>query len=55
MKAASEARVHRNLDAANGLLTATLDIAEMFWKSKGATPVRQPSRQTTGGELVYPS
>ena len=55
MKAASEARVHRNLDAANGLLDATLDIAEMFWKSKGATPVRQPSRQTTGGELVYPS
>ena len=55
MKAASEARVHRNLDAANGLLAATLDIAEMFWKSKGATPVRQPSRQTTGGELVYPS
>lgn len=55
MKAASEARVHRNLDAAKGLLTATLEIAEMFWKSKGATPVRQPSRQTSGGELVYPS
>ncbi len=55
MKAASEARVHRNLDAANGLLTATLEIAEMFWASKGVTPVRQPSRQTTGGELVYPS
>ncbi len=55
MKAASEARVHRNVAAANGLLTATLDIAEMFWQSKGASPVRKPSRQTTGGELVYPS
>ena len=55
MKAASEAPVHRNLDAAHGLLTAVQEIAETFWKSKGATPVRQPSRQTTGGELVYPA
>ncbi len=55
MKAASEARVHRNVAAANGLLTAVLEVAETFWKSKGVSPVRQPSRQTTGGELVYPS
>ncbi|MBM3924510.1 MAG: superoxide dismutase, Ni [SAR202 cluster bacterium] len=54
MKAGSEARQHRNLDAANGLLKATQEIAEIFWKTKGAKPVRKPSRQTTGGEIVVP-
>jgi nickel superoxide dismutase len=55
MKAASESRVHRNVDAANGLRDAVIEVAEIFWKSKGVTPVRQPSRQTSGGEIVYPS
>jgi nickel superoxide dismutase len=55
MKAGSEARQHRNLKVAQDLLSATLGIAEIFWKSKGATPVRKPSRQTSGGEMVYPS
>ena len=55
MKAASEARVHRNIDAANGLLKATQEIAEAFWKSKGVDTVRQASRQTSGGEIVYPA
>ena len=54
MKEASEAKVHRNLEAANGLRDAVTEVAEIFWKSKGANPVRRASRQTSGGELVYP-
>ncbi|MBI2872207.1 MAG: superoxide dismutase, Ni [Chloroflexi bacterium] len=55
MKTASAARQKNDMKAAQDLLAATQDIAEVFWKTKGAKPVRQPSRQTVGGELVYPS
>ncbi|MBI4337583.1 MAG: superoxide dismutase, Ni [Chloroflexi bacterium] len=55
MKLASAARQKNDMDAAQKLLGAVQGIAEIFWKTKGAKPVRQPSRQTAGGELVYPS
>ena len=55
MQSGSQARQHRNMDVAQDLLAATQEIAEIFWKTKGAIPVRQPSRQTSGGEIVYPS
>ena len=54
MRAGSAARQGASSAAAQQLLKATQDIAEIFWKSKGANPVRQPSRQTSGGEIVYP-
>ena len=54
MKQASKARQEVDLSAAEQLLATTQEIAEIFWKTKGAQPVRQPSRQTVGGELVYP-
>ena len=55
MKQASKARQEINMEAAEQLLATTQEIAETFWKSKGAEPRRQPSRQTVGGELVYPA
>ncbi len=56
MKAASKVRQNQDMQAAQDLLSTTQDIAEIFWKTKGAAPVRQPSRQgAAGGELVYPS
>ena len=55
MKAGSAARQDTSMSSAQALLKATQDIAEIFWKTKGASPVRQPSRQTSGGETVYPS
>ena len=55
MKAASSARQDTNMDSAQSLLKATQEISDIFWRTKGANPVRHPSRQTSGGELVYPS
>ncbi|MQF70050.1 superoxide dismutase, Ni [SAR202 cluster bacterium AD-804-J14_MRT_500m] len=55
MRAGSAARQGASSAAAQQLLKATQDIAEIFWKSKGINTVRQPSRQTSGGEIVYPS
>ena len=54
MKLASQARQKNDMDAAQKLLAAVQGIAEIFWKTKGASATRQPSRQTAGGELVYP-
>ena len=54
MKAASKARQGTSLADANELLKQVQDIAEIFWKTKGATPRRVPSMQKAGGELVYP-
>ena len=51
MKAASSARQDTNMDSAQ----STQEISDIFWRTKGANPVRHPSRQTSGGELVYPS
>src|SRR5579863_6036830 len=54
MKLASKSRQEINLDAANQLLAKVQQIAEIFWKSKGAETRRQPSLQNAKGELVYP-
>jgi len=54
MKLASKTRQEVNLDAAQQLLTKVQQIAEVFWKSKGAEIRRQPSLQNAKGELVYP-
>jgi nickel superoxide dismutase len=54
MKAASKARQGTNIADAQELLSQVQAIAEMFWKSKGATTRRQPSLQKSGGEIVYP-
>lgn len=55
MKAGSAARQNSTMESGQALLSATQQIAEIFWKTKGANPVRQPSRQTSGDEIVYPS
>jgi len=54
MKLASRVRQNNDMQAAQDLLATAQDIAEIFWKTKGAGISRQPSRQTAGGELVYP-
>ena len=55
MRAASSVRQSISLKASEDLLSAVQDIAEIFWKTKGAGVSRQPSRQAVGGELVYPA
>lgn len=52
MKLASKARQEVNLKAANELLAAVQEFAEIFYKSKGLESVRIPSGYPTGGELV---
>jgi nickel superoxide dismutase len=54
MKLASKTRTEINIEAANQLLAKVQQIAEIFWKSKGADIRRQPSLQNAKGELVYP-
>ena len=54
MKLASKARQEISLPVAQDLLAKTQQIAELFWKSKGAETRKQPSLQKSGGELVYP-
>lgn len=55
MKLASKVRQEVSLQGAQDLLARTHEIAEVFWKTKGAEPRKQPSLQTAGGELVYPA
>ena len=55
MRLASAARQKNDMDAAQKLLASVQGIAEAFWTTKGASSTRQPSRQTAGGELVYPA
>ena len=55
MKLASTVRQQVNKAAAEELLVEVQKFAEIFWATKGATVHRQPSRQTVGGESVYPS
>ena len=55
MRLASAARQKNDMDGAQKLLAVVQGIAEAFWKTKGANTTRQPSRQTVGGELVYPA
>jgi nickel superoxide dismutase len=55
MKAASKARQGTNPADALELSKKVQEVAELFWKSKGAKTVRQPSMQKSGGEMVYPA
>ena len=55
MKQGSAARQNYDAKAAEPLLASTQEIAEIFWRTKGANPVRKPSLQPTGGEIVYPA
>ncbi|MBI4079376.1 MAG: superoxide dismutase, Ni [Candidatus Levybacteria bacterium] len=52
MKLASKARQEVNHDAAQELLVTVQKIAEIFFKTKGLTPVRVKSPYPTGGEIV---
>ncbi|HEY4695124.1 MAG TPA: superoxide dismutase, Ni [Candidatus Nanoarchaeia archaeon] len=52
MKLASKVRQEVNLEACNELMSATLEFAEIFYKSKGLEPVRVKSPYPTEGELV---
>jgi len=54
-KLTSTVKQQVNMDAAQQLLAATRQIAEIFWDTKGVQTKRQPSNQgQVGGELVYP-
>jgi nickel superoxide dismutase len=54
-KLTSTVKQQVNMDAAQQLLAATQEIAEIFWDTKGVQTKRQPSNQgQVGGELVYP-
>ena len=55
MKLGSKVRQELNMQAAQDLLAQVQKFAEIFWATKGASVRREPSRQTAGGELVYPS
>ncbi len=52
LKQASKARQEVNQDAAERLLQSTQEIAEIFFKSKGLTPVRVKAPYPTGGEII---
>lgn len=53
-KLTSTVKQQISLDAAQQLLAASQQVAEIFWDTKGVQTRRQPSNQTAGGELVYP-
>ena len=54
LKLASKARQEVNMQAAQDLLADVQKFAEIFWATKEVQTRRQPSKQTAGGELVYP-
>lgn len=54
MKLASKARQGTDLKDAQALVDQVNEIAEIFWKTKGATPKKVPSLQKSGGEIVLP-
>ena len=55
-KLTSTVKQQVNMDAAQQLLAATQQIAEIFWSTKNVQTRRQPSNQgQVGGELVYPT
>jgi len=55
-KLTSTVKQQINMDAAQQLLAATQQIAEIFWDTKGVKTRRQPSNQgQVGGEIVYPT
>jgi nickel superoxide dismutase len=53
-KLTSTVKQSLNMQAAQDLLASTQQIAEIFWDTKGIPTRRQPSNQTSGGEIVYP-
>ncbi len=53
-KLTSTVKQQLSMDAAQQLLAACQDIAEIFWQTKGVSTRRGPSNQTAGGEFVYP-
>lgn len=52
LKLASKARQEVNSNAAEELLASVQKIAEIFYKTKGVTPVRIKTVYPTGGEIV---
>jgi nickel superoxide dismutase len=54
-KLTSTVKQQNNMQAAQDLLAGVQQIAEVFWDTKGVKTRRQPSNQTAGGELVYPT
>ncbi|MBM3896985.1 MAG: superoxide dismutase, Ni [Thaumarchaeota archaeon] len=54
MKAASKAKQEVNMQAAEDLLKAVEEIAEIFWKTKNVETVRTKSFYPTEREIVYP-
>jgi nickel superoxide dismutase len=55
-KLTSTVKQQISMDAAQQLLAATQQIAEIFWDTKGVQTRRQASNQgPVGGELVYPA
>jgi nickel superoxide dismutase len=54
LKAASKGRQGSAVADAQELLKQVQEIAETFWKTKGAKTARVPSHSKAGGELVVP-
>lgn len=52
MKLASKSKQEVNIESANELLKSVQEIAEIFFKTKGAEPVRVKTLYPTGGEIV---
>ena len=52
-KLASRCKQNVDLQAAEDLLKATHEIAEIFWATKNVPTRKAGSNQTVGGELVY--
>ena len=53
LKSASKARQNIDIAASEETLAGILEIAEIFYKTKGVTPVRVKSIYPTGGEMVF--
>jgi nickel-type superoxide dismutase len=53
LQSASKARQNIDVQAAEETLAGVLQIAEIFYKSKGVTPIRVKSVYPTGGEMVF--
>jgi nickel superoxide dismutase len=52
LKLVSKVRQNIDMEAAQALLAAVLEISEIFYKSKGITPIRIKSIYPTEGEIV---
>lgn len=53
LKSASKARQNIDILAAQETLSGILEIAEIFYKTKGVEPVRVKSVYPTNGEMVF--